>query len=393
MTFHKHEGASKANNRRWKKSPRYIRWASKAAFLILFLIPIAYVPSSQYWQTPWTPVKSLIFQPAKPYFSLPLVESPCTIWLSGWSNPALGSWIVEPLGAIQALLTSKVDLTLTVPTLFALFIAVTLVILLGTAFCSWVCPIGTVVDSFDKFVEKFLPKIEAKRAEVYKRNVQLRESTNSAFCKSCFVTKAINNQAIASGVLIGSFVAAPLLGFNAFCTICPIGISTRSLFHLKATTFLTKTLNPFFIELLAIPAVAILLSLRERRFWCNKLCPVGALLGGIASLNPFIKPKVNQKKCIMYGCPDDCKDYRIGYCGACRLEDDRKCEKVCPANINLFGNGPLNRCTKCFECYMACEHGAIEMHKVGKPDIYRVGGYLKKLRARRRKKQNAPATA
>jgi len=89
----------------------------------------------------------------------------------------------------------------------------------------------------------------------------------------------------------------------------------------------------------------------------------------------------------MNGCPDDCKDNRIDYCGACRLEDDRKCEKVCPANINLVDNGSLHRCSKCFECYLACEHDAIKVHLVGKPDIFRVGGFLKKLKIRNRKSQ------
>jgi ferredoxin-type protein NapH len=297
---------------------------------------------------------------------------------------------VEPIGAIQALLTGKVGEALVVPTLVALLIAVALVILLGTAFCSWACPIGTFTDSFDKAVEKFLPKIEAKRAKVAYHNRQIRDNTQSAVCKSCLIHKAVNKGAVANGILIGSFAAAPILGFNALCTVCPIGISTRSLFHLKSTTYLTKIINPIFIELLALPVVAVLLSLRERRFFCNKLCPVGALFGGIASLNPFIKPKLKQERCIMKGCPEDCKDNRISYCGACRSEDDRKCEKVCPANINIVDGGSLHRCSKCFECYIACEYDAIKIHAVGKPDIHRVGGFFKNLKMRLRKKPAAP---
>ena len=380
----------KGKTRRKRTYLRYLRWTSKIVFLILFLIPIAYVPSSQYWQTPFAPVTSVFLPIDQPLFYLPLVESPCSIWLSGWSNPVLGSWLVEPMGAIQALLTGKVAEVLLVPTLFALFLVVVLLLVFGVAFCSWACPIGTITDSFDKFIEKFLPKIEAKRALVRERNMQIRDSTNNFLCKACPVSRAINKGALANGILLGSFAAAPVLGFNVFCTICPIGISTRSLFHLKSTTYLTKTINPIFLELSIIPIVAILLSLKERRFFCNKLCPVGALFGGVASLNPFIKPKVDPSKCIMKVCPEDCKDASIGYCGVCRYEDNRKCEKACPANINLVDNGSLHRCSKCFECYIACEHDAIKMHAVGKPDIFRVGGFFKKLKNRRSKKKVAP---
>lgn len=379
-------GALKGKNR--SRYLRYLRWVSKLAFLILFTIPIAYVPSSEQWQTPYAPVTSVFLGPTKPFFYLPLVLSPCSIWFNGWSNPTPGSWLVEPMGAIQALLTGKVAELLVIPTLVGLFLVVALVILLGVAFCSWACPIGTIVDSFDQVVEKFLPKIEARRAEAFERNMQLRDSSNNnRLCKSCPISKAINNGALANGILIGSFAAAPLLGFNAFCTICPIGISTRSLFHLKSTTYLTKVVNPIFLELLIIPILAVFLSLKERRYFCNKLCPVGALLGAVASLNPFIKYKVNPKKCIMNGCPEDCPDLSIDYCGTCRFEDRRKCERVCPANINLVDNGSQHRCSKCFECYLACDHDAIKIQAIGMPDIYRLKDFFKNLKNRRKTKQ------
>jgi Fe-S-cluster-containing hydrogenase component 2 len=72
------------------------------------------------------------------------------------------------------------------------------------------------------------------------------------------------------------------------------------------------------------------------------------------------------------------------------LEDDRKCEKVCPAGINLVDNGSLHRCTKCLECYIACDHDAIKVDLIGKPDVFRVGGFFRRLKARRRKSQAEP---
>lgn len=377
-----------ASKKRRRKSLRYLRWASKAAFLLLFMVPIAYVPAGSVWQAPYVPVTSLLFPPGKPFFYVPITQSPCSVWLQGYCNIDTGAWLVEPLGAVQALLTGKVDALRFVPTLIALFLVIVLIVLLGNAFCSWACPVGTVVDSFDKGVEKFLPKIEAKRAQV---SVQGKQSLS---CSACPIHKVImhENQVLASGVLASALVGSAIFQYNVFCTVCPIGILTRGMFHLKATTFLTKIIYPVFLELLIIPVVAVVLSLRERRFWCNKLCPVGALLSGVAALNPFIKPKVKQDKCIMKGCPEDCKDSYIGYCGTCRLEDDKKCEKVCPVGINLVGNGSLHRCTKCFECYIACDYDAIKVDLVSKPDIFRAKSFFKNLKSRKRKNQ-AQSTA
>ncbi len=385
--------------RRRRISLRYLRWASKLAFLILFTIPIAYVGASQYWPEPHTNVTSAILHPSQPFFSLPMVESPCSVWLQGWSNPAPGAWLVEPVGALQALITTKVSLRLLMPTIIALSIVLALTALVGAVFCSWACPIGTIVDSFDRFVGRFLPKTEAKRIKAYQENQRARmqeETTKSSpkanvNCSLCPVTRLVTkNGVVATAGLAGALAASSILGFNAFCLVCPIGIATRGLFHLKATTYATraagsKALNainyggPFYLELLIFPIIAVLASLKERRFWCNKLCPVGAIVNLTSSLNPFIKPKLNQEKCIMNGCPEKCEDSKIGYCSACRKEDDRKCMKVCPAGINLLGNGSLHNCTKCMECYIACDRNAIEVKPVGKPDIFRVPGFFKNL--------------
>jgi ferredoxin-type protein NapH len=345
-----------------------------------------------------------------PFFYVPMVQSPCSIWVNGWCNLDPGMWIVEPLGALQALVTTEVSNATFMGTLIALSIALALVILVGAMFCSWVCPLGTIVDSFDSFVGRFLPKIDAKRAKIIDKNIQtfVKEQeikkTNPAICLSCPVTRLVTkNGVVATGVLVGSVGAASVLGFNAFCLVCPIGIATRSLFHLKSTYYVTRQFGPvkydpkftvlqyggpFYLELLIFPVIAVLVSLKERRFWCNKLCPVGAIINLTSSLNPFIKPKLNPQNCIMNGCPDDCTDSHLGYCTACRIEDNYKCLRNCPAQINLIGNGSLHRCTKCMECYITCDHNAIEIKPVGKPDIFRVGGYLK----RKLKKTNNPHT-
>jgi ferredoxin-type protein NapH len=367
-----------------KKYIRYLRWTSKLVFLLLFVVPIAYVGAGAFNTADYPIHVTSIFNPKNTLFELPITQSPCSIWLDGYCTVTPGTWWVEPFGPLQALFTGssttsnpQVAYALFISTITVLGLAAILIVLVGAAFCSWMCPLGSIIDSFDMAIGRFLPKIEAKRAA----RSQKERSHNCSVCPATKILTHKNGYA-ATGFMAALVAASAILKFNVFCLICPIGITTRGLFHLKATTYVTsKTVTggkisvfyPMFIEfIMVIPVVAVLLSLHSRRFWCNKVCPVGATINGISTLNPLIKPKVDHTKCIMNGCPTDCKDQKTDYCGACRLDDDRKCEKSCPAGIKLLDDGSLHRCTKCMECYIACEHDAIKVKLVGKPDIYRV---------------------
>jgi ferredoxin-type protein NapH len=381
---------------RRRKILRYLRWASKAAFLLFFTVPIIYLVG-----VPWKPVYSLLFEVwvGKPWLKVPLTQSVCIVWTSrDMTNINPGAWVMCPLGACSILLTGMVDNFRFIPTLIAMLIFIILIVFLGNIFCSWVCPIGTIIDSFDKAIENFFPKFEAKRN---KRSIQSRQSKKNRLgshllCSVCPVIKlisVISNRigVLAYGILGSAFVGSAVFNFPVFCCVCPMGIISRGMTHLKAlsmrlpTARVTGQYIAIVPELLVIPIAAVLVSLREKRFWCRKLCPLGALLSAVGTLNPFIKPRVKEERCIMKGCPEDCEDYHLDYCGWCHYFDDRKCEKVCPVGINLVDPGSLHKCTKCMECYIVCEWNAVKVDLVGKPDISRIGGLFKRLKVRRQK--------
>jgi ferredoxin-type protein NapH len=283
-------------------------------------------------------------------------------------------WLIDPFGGLQVLVSGQVESLLVVETVAAILFFVLLTVLLGNVFCSWVCPVGTIIDSFDKGVEKFFPKVEDKRS---RRAKQRRENRNKSKDKSGLVCPVCPLHKI-SGVLGYGIVASALVGsaifrFPVFCTICPIGIVSRGLFHFKSMMTITRMWMIWWIELFAVPIAATLLSLRERRFWCKRLCPVGAFLGLVGSLNPFIKPRVKDDRCIMKGCPEDCKASHLDICMLCRSMDDYMCEKVCPFDIDLAGHGSLAKCTKCLECYIVCPYDAITIDSYGKPVIIQSG--------------------
>jgi hypothetical protein len=383
-----------------KKNIHTIRWTIKIALLLLFVIPLTFLanaPNAQVYSFSTGGLNNRLA-------TVPLSESVCSIWTVRFSTINPFAWIICPLGGLQALVTGEITSFRLWQTVFAILLFIIPIAVIGNFFCGWICPLGTMIDGFDQYIRKYKPKIEAQREERSRLNRELLSKGNgkggSSICPACPIGRILVNKygIVGNGILLATAVGAAVFKFNLFCTICPIGISTRGIFHLKATTYLTnlKTntiaiINPFFLELLIIPVASILLSLREKRFWCNKICPIWAMLTLGASLSPFLKPRVNPQKCIMKGCPKDCEDSKLGYCGACRQQDRRKCERLCPSNINLLDSTSRAKCTKCMECYCACDKGAIEIKLVSMPDAFvPVANYFKKRKDKQSQNQNKP---
>jgi len=364
-----------------RKTLRYFRWSVKAAFLLIFTLPITY-----FLVAPSLPVYSFVYGGLNqtPLLTLPYGQSVCSLLLVSYNYLGPGAWLICPVGGLQTLLTGKVTTLLLLPTVMALVLFLIPIFLLGNVFCGWVCPLGTIIDAFDKGVERFMPKVNMKREERAERNKEKKKAEPSFICPTCPFGKLLANKnaTVANGVLVSALVGSAVFQFPVFCAICPIGISTKGMFHLKALTSVTGRMMPIILELGAIPVIAILASLREKRYWCRKICPVGAVLNLAGSFSPFFKPAVKADRCVMKGCPETCEDYHLDYCGACRQADQKLCERVCPQGIDLLDKGSLANCTKCLECYIQCEHDAMEIKLFGTPDAV---SSLRRLEAKLKK--------
>jgi hypothetical protein len=249
-----------------KKYIRVFRWTIKISLLLIFIIPLTFLSHAPNAIIYSFSTGSLSHQLA----IVPLSESVCSIWTEGRFS-AIGplGWILCPLGGLQALVTGEVGSVYLVQVIFAILLFITPIFIVGNIFCGWICPLGTMIDAFDLYIRKFQPKIEAHRAERSRLNRECLGGKNcgstSAICPACPISRILVNKygVAGNGVLLGTAVGASAVGFNLFCTICPIGISTRGFFHLKATTFVTNRIfkpqtittiiNPFFLELLIIP--------------------------------------------------------------------------------------------------------------------------------------------
>lgn len=307
----------------------------------------------------------------QPLLALPYGQSVCVTWTVAYGQIGPGAWIICPLGGLQTLLTTQSAVVYVLPMLLALLIFLLPIFILGNVFCSWICPVGALIDSFDKFISNWLPKIDAKRQQRFEQGkYKLKHSVNDQgrltvnllnICPSCFIGKALGHKHVnlANGVLVASLVGSAVLRFPVFCTFCPIGITTRGMFHLKALTSITGTMMPILLEFTFIPLAAVLVSLREKRYWCRKICPVGATLNIAGSVSPLVKPSVNTKQCIAKTMVASSSQRQIGC---------NRCERVCPQGIILTEGDSLIKCTKCLECYIVCERKAVTLKPSGTPE-------------------------
>jgi len=185
--------------------------------------------------------------------------------------------------------------------LFMAFMVMSL--LLKKAFCSWLCPIGTLSEHLWKFGRRILG-----------RNLQLPRWLDIPLRGLKY-----------------------LLGFFVF----EIGaMSAEAIHDFMSTPYGmiadVKMLN-FFRDIGQTAAIIIvllvLLSMLVQNFWCRCLCPYGALLG-LASLFSPAKIRRDTEACI------DCG----------------KCSRVCPSHLPVDQLVQIRfvECTACMMCVAAC---------------------------------------
>jgi polyferredoxin len=185
-------------------------------------------------------------------------------------------------------------------------------ILFRKAFCSWLCPIGTISEALWKLGRSFL-----------KRNW-----------------------------IMPRWLDIPLRGLKylllAFFVYAVAGLSAEGIRAFLSTPYGmvadVKMLN-FFRFLGSTAAVTLaslaLLSVFFQNFWCRYLCPYGALMG-LASLLSPARIRRDPEQCI------DCS----------------KCARICPAllPVDKLSFVRSAECTACLECIAVCPaRGALEL--------------------------------
>jgi len=177
--------------------------------------------------------------------------------------------IACPLGWLQITITSGLVWAITIPALILIVTA----LILGRYFCGWVCPLGSLIEFFDRVIGK----IASPRKGKPKKDRYVKYG-------------------VFGGVLGGTLFA----GFPAFCPTCPIGTLCRS----------SRSFRSFMIglELLVVFPFAVGISVVSRRLWCKQLCPVGAVFGILHKVGLIQKKLPAKETCIeCRKCEDACQ--------------------------------------------------------------------------------------
>ncbi len=227
--------------------------------------------------------------------------------------PGVEGWL--PIAGLMNLkyLLSTGNIPPVHPAAMFLLIAFLLIsILFRKAFCSWLCPVGTISEALWKLGQKLL-----------KRNWRFPRWIDIPLRGLKYLLLALFIYAVA-GMTAGAI--------EAFLS-SPYGLvaDVKMLHFFRA---LTRTASETI-------AALVVLSIFFKNFWCRYLCPYGALIGFAAIFSPA-RIYRNKERCI------DCA----------------KCTRACPAllQVDQFISVRSAECTGCLECVAVCPaEGALQM--------------------------------
>ena len=225
--------------------------------------------------------------------------------------------IIDPLVSLSTAIASKSW----VWSLSAAAIILAICIYIPRGFCGYVCPLGTVIDLFDWAI--------GKRVKFF----TLKDETRGWWVNLKYYLLLACLVAAMFGVLLTGFVAAiPVITRAMLFLVSPLQMgATRGFYQVPAW-------NWGHAVSLALFAAVLGLGLFRRRFWCQYVCPSGALFS-LGNLFRVSERKVESSciscnKCVEV-CPFDAikADYhtRTADCTLCQ-----SCGGVCPTHSIKF---------------------------------------------------------
>jgi formate hydrogenlyase subunit 6/NADH:ubiquinone oxidoreductase subunit I len=244
-------------------------------------------------------------------------------------------------------------------------------IVLGRAFCGWLCPFGLYQDVLTRI-----------RKAVKLKHLSFSEKTNTALGQSRYIIIAVFvllSVIFASYSIFGTQLIPSLrtggpegteAGYTSnlnepFCLVCPMRplcVFIECALGSMKWNYVDKIIyGPFWITggyvtsiNVAILIAVTVLALAYRRVWC-RICPMGAITALFSTFTPFkqiaiTKLQKNEQKCTK--------------CGVCK--------RVCPTQAtqmydNKGGDVTESRCILCARCVEACPYqGALSVQMAGK---------------------------
>lgn len=257
---------------------------------------------------------------------------------------------VCPVGILETALAGRVILPLP---LIVLLVVIGAAVLVGRAFCGWVCPVPLARKLVTGKGERDAWEDERKRKGRSACSSCKGSSCAGADCgasgksKPRFVPFSKNSKS-ALGVLGVTLVTTLIFGFPVFCLVCPVGLVFATIFAvIRLVAF-----NELVVDIVVFPAL-IVVELVLLRTWCSSLCPIGAFLGLFARLGTVFRPEVDTSKCLATTQRSSCD----------------ACHSACAFDIDLVrdaGSGNIADCSRCGECAAHCPVDAISFRTPGR---------------------------
>ena len=244
-------------------------------------------------------------------------------------------------------------------------------ILLGRAFCGWLCPFGLFQDLLTRI-----------RKATRLRHLSFSDKGNSRLGQSRYIIIAvfmILSVIFASYAIFGYELipgtrpggpegteAGIVSNINEpFCLVCPMrplciaveaGIGSINWSYISQIVYGPFWITGFYLTSInvIILIIVIILSIAFRRFWC-RICPLGALTALFSSFTPF-------KQIALTKLEKD--EHKCTKCGVCK--------RVCPTQATAMydakgGDVTESRCMLCARCVEICPYeGALKMTFAGK---------------------------
>lgn len=240
---------------------------------------------------------------------------------------ALHAWFgwMAKLQLVPAILASS----------FVILIAIVIVTLLfGRIYCSIICPLGIYQDGIAHIAEK-----RKKNRYSFKKSQRYRYYIGLAF----FLLIAFGFTSIA--IFIEPYSIFGRFASNLFAPVYRLINNVLAYFAERWDSYAFYTVDvyikslPMFIIAIAYFLIITILALVNGRWYCNNICPVGAVLGCLSKFSLF-KPHFDEEKCVSCGlCEKNCR---------CSAIDTKKHEI------------DYSKCVTCFNCVSKCNKGAMK---------------------------------
>lgn len=280
-----------------------------------------------------------------------------------------------PLGAVATMLATK---TMVPRAIISLVIMAALILLVGRAFCAWLCP-SMLITRLQEFLRtpqkrrKLAAETHDKMVDIARFEIaqagegatsapaagakavaSLSESEKAALsgcsskscgsgCASCASAKMHHKKLDSRHyVLGGALLSTAIFGFPVFCLVCPVGLT----FATVLVVWRLFAAGDMTIAVILVPALLIV-ELVFLRKWCTRFCPLSALMNLVSRFSKTLVPVIDDSKCLETSQGVPCS----------------RCAQVCESDINIrhiaYGERTLADCSRCRNCADVCPTKAI----------------------------------